>query len=121
MENGVGPGSISATNIAVANTNIFAIPVFTEMDSDDYAVGRQFSGANQDICVWGNRSQGQTHIDAPNNGSVSFGPYGSDYNAGWTNFGISYTEVNWWVTVPGATAEGVYWATITITIEAEGS
>ena len=120
LENGVGPADITADYVAVANTNVFVIPAFTEIDAADYPNGRAFTGANQDWCVWGNRSQGQSFMSAPRNGSVSFGPYGSDYNAAWTNGGASYTELNWWITVPGSTSEGIYWATITITIESEG-
>ena len=120
LENGAGPANIPATYVAVANANVFAIPAFTEIDAVDYVVGRAFLGADQAWCVWGNRSQGQSFINAPSNGTVSFGPYGSDYNAGWTNAGLTTTQLNWWITVPGATAEGIYWATITITIESEG-
>ena len=117
LENGVGPADILATNVGVANSNVFAAQTYTEINAADYLVGRTFTGANQELCVWGNRSLAQTFIDAPSNGSVSFGPFGSDYNAVWTNGAMMTTQLDWWITVPGSTTEGVYWATIMITID----
>ena len=121
LENGVGPLWIDADNVAVANANVFADPQYTEINATDNPFGTKFTGPGQYLCVWGNRTEPQVHIDAPSNGSVSFGPFGSDFNAAWTGSGGSTTtQLNWWVTVPGATAEGIYQAKITITIEAEG-
>ncbi len=117
LENGVGPANIAATNIGVANVNVFAAQTYTEMNGADYPVGRTFTGANQDLCVWGNRTEPQTYISAPSNGSVAFGPFGSNYNAVWTTGAMVTTQLDWWVTVPGGTNEGVYWAVITITID----
>jgi hypothetical protein len=49
------------------------------------------------------------------NGTRSAGP-SSDYVEFW--FGTpDYTTIFWWVTIPGGQAEGLYKATITITIE----
>ena len=121
LENGVGPLNVAATNIAVANANVFANPQYTEINATDNPVGTKFSGPGLDLCVWGNKTEPQTHIDAPSNGSVSFGPFGSDFNAAWTSGGMTTTQLNWWVTVPGSTVEGIYWAYITVKIEAEGA
>ena len=56
-------------------------------------------------------------MPAPSNGTTSFGEYGSNFNAATVAAGVETTQLDWWVTVLAGTPEGIYWATITITIE----
>ncbi|MCK5038453.1 MAG: hypothetical protein KAS16_05085, partial [Thermoplasmata archaeon] len=58
----------------------------------------------------GNLSEVNYLIDPTDNGTTAYGPWGSDFN------GYGATEIEWWVSVPGATPEGIYQATITFKI-----
>jgi hypothetical protein len=109
-------GQIDATNLAVSLVGglpaNFDYNPYTEMNSSWGAYGRAFAGANVDRMVWGNvsRPMGQRLVAAPENGTTAYGPWGSDYN------GYGATQVAWWASVPGATAEGTYQAPITVKI-----
>ena len=116
LENGVGPANIPATDVTIANSNALADDLYTEINPAGWPFGRPFSAADAEWCAWGNRSQGTQYLPVPMNGTTSFGPWGSNYNA--AGFGWSgTTQLDWWVTVQASTTEGVYWAIITITID----
>ena len=68
---------------------------------------------DQDVYVWG---QALTPILAPSNGTTAAGPFITNYNAPlWLE--NDYTQLDWAVEVLASIPEGIYWATITITIE----
>ncbi len=102
---------IPATDVAVRSTSLLANNTNTQINGS-WTFGRAFPGANQDLGVWGNASMsaGYWMVPAPRNGTTAHGPWGSNYN------GYGATEVEWYATVPGATAEGTYQATITFKI-----
>ncbi|MCK5038316.1 MAG: hypothetical protein KAS16_04395, partial [Thermoplasmata archaeon] len=105
----VGGGSpILATNLAVNTTSAFA----TDVNSEILGAGVYFPGANMTLSVWGNTSQGPADwmVAAPLNSTTAHGPQGEDFQT------LGPTEIEWWIDVPGGTAEGVYQATITFKI-----
>ncbi len=98
---------ISANNVKVRSTSTLA------SDTNSMIRNMQaFPAANVNISVWGNTSQVFSNwmVAAPMNGTTAHGPWGSDYN------GYATTDLLWYVTIPGATAEGIYQATITFRI-----
>jgi len=106
LRNGVGPNNIAATEVSVQNIHIDAAGF-----SDIAGPLTPIVGANTPMYVWG--AAGDVGINPANNGLVSAGPVMTDY----TNPLVAYTELTWWVSVPGATPEGIYWAVITVSIE----
>ena len=113
--NDLSPNWIPASNVNVSNSNVLSDTTYTDIDGATWPNGRPMQGPDLDWCVWGNSTAVQW-MPAPANGTISFGTWGSDYNAagfGWA----ATTQLDWWVTVPAATVEGIYWATITITID----
>ncbi len=88
----------------------FDLEPYTEINATWGAAGRPFAAANTERMVWGNTSQATELVPAPNNGTAAHGPVYSNFN------GYGATEVAWWINVPGATAEGIYQATITFKI-----
>ncbi|MCK4757053.1 MAG: hypothetical protein KAS67_01235 [Thermoplasmata archaeon] len=105
-----GGGSIPASNVKVLINSPLANNTNTQINGSWGPAGRAFPGANQTLGIWGNTSQPAWAIDAPRNGTTAHGPWGSDFN------GYGATIVEWYVTVPAATAEGVYRSKITFTI-----
>ncbi|MCK4758149.1 MAG: hypothetical protein KAS67_06845 [Thermoplasmata archaeon] len=100
---------IPATYISVNTTSTFA----TDVNSEIFGVAVPFPGANKNLSIWGNRSQaapGDWVVPAPLNSTTAHGPQGEDFQ------GLGATEIEWYVTVPGGTAEGIYQATITFRI-----
>lgn len=80
------------------------------------ALGSQIAGVTPFVAieparlyVWG---QNMVAIPAPGNGTVAAGPLMSDY---WG--GTASTDLEWRVSVPAGRPEGIYWATIIISIE----
>jgi len=66
-----------------------------------------------DVYVWG---QNAVPIAVPSNGTTAAGPDITNYNA--PIWGLDdFTQLNWAVDVQAGTAEGIYWGTITITID----
>ncbi|MCK5037837.1 MAG: hypothetical protein KAS16_01950 [Thermoplasmata archaeon] len=110
-----GGGSIPASsiNISLQNDSGINLDLYSEINGDYWVNGKAFPGAgvSNGLCVWGNRSQATTIIPAPKNGTTAHGPWGSDFNS------MGVTNINWWANVPGATAEGIYVASVTFTIE----
>jgi len=109
--NGVGPQNIPAANVEVMNANAWSatdsdIPAWTSMP-----------GAGNYRCVWGHVA-GPTPLSPVLNGTISAGPAVSDYT--WMTGGTypDWTTLNWRVSVP-LIPEGVYWATITFTVESQ--
>ncbi len=108
LENGVGPASISATDVEVQNSDPYATTGNSDISAQTY-----FPGPGIDMQVWG---QPGIPMNAPGNGTIATGPWVSDYNA--AMYGLNdYTQLDWWITVSAATPEGVYYGDITITIE----
>jgi hypothetical protein len=95
---------ILATDVSVMNINPDAI------GNSDIPGLTAFTGPAAPLYVWG---QAGTPMNPLDNGLVSAGPTVSDY----TNPATAYTELYWEVNVPGGTPEGVYWGTITVTID----
>ncbi|MCK4758150.1 MAG: hypothetical protein KAS67_06850 [Thermoplasmata archaeon] len=102
---------IPATSVAVNTASSLANDTNTQINSS-WTFGRPFSAANEPWGIWGNASMAQAYwiVPAPKNGTTAHGPWGSDYN------GYGATMINWYVSVPGGTAEGIYQATITFKI-----
>ncbi|MCK4757049.1 MAG: hypothetical protein KAS67_01215 [Thermoplasmata archaeon] len=103
---------IPPTDVAIRTTSAFANDTNTQINST-WPVGRPFPGVNQQLGVWGNGSQALSSdwvVPAPLNSTTVHGPQGADYQ------GLSDTIVQWFVTVPGGTSEGIYRATITFRI-----
>ncbi|MCK4757052.1 MAG: hypothetical protein KAS67_01230, partial [Thermoplasmata archaeon] len=99
---------LSATDVKVRSTSTLATDVNSEIRNM-----QPFPGAKQNLSVWGNTSQALFSdwvVPAPKNGTTAHGPWGSDYN------GYLTTDLEWYVTIPGGTAEGIYQATITFRI-----
>ena len=105
----VGGGlDLAATNVKVRSVSTLATDVNSEIRNM-----QAFPGPNVNQSVWGNRSQALPAdwvVPAPKNGTTAHGPWGSDFN------GYATTDLLWYVTIPGATAEGVYQASITFRI-----
>ncbi len=114
LENGVGPAQIDCEEVTVANVNSIVNNQYSDLN---WPGGRAIAGPDVDWCVWGNRSiLAPTNMPAPSNGTISFGEFGSDFNQYDGNVAAT-TQLNWWISVPGSTSEGVYWAIITMTID----
>ncbi len=114
LENGVGPAQIDCTWVTVANVNSIVNDQFSDLN---WPGGRAIVGPNVEWCVWGNSSiLAPTNMPAPQNGTISFGEFGSDFNQYDGNV-FATTQLDWWISVPAGTAEGVYWAVITITVD----
>lgn len=94
-----GGGSIPATNVKVRSLS----PLVDDLNSEIRNM-KAFPGSNQNLSVWGNTSQafGNWVVDAPMNGTTAHGPWGSDYN------GYLTTDIEWFITIPTGTSEGVY-------------
>ncbi len=111
-----GSYEIEATNIAASLIGSypagFDYDPYTEMNTSWGAFGRAFSGANEQRMIWGNASQapGNQMLAVPKNGTTAHGPWGSDF------IGFGATQIQWWASVPAATYEGVYTATVTFNI-----
>jgi len=110
LMDGVGPSQIAATQLTVQNSNWDA-----DLTNSEISVATAVAGASTDMVVWG-LTAGPTPVNAPSNGTIMAGPWVTDFNAGTYGYN-SYTQVDWWVTVPGGTLEGIYWATITVSID----
>ncbi len=108
-----GGDEIEATNIAIMLMGLypagFDYEPYTEINASWSATGRPFSAANESRMIWGNasRAPGNQMLPVPDNGTSAHGPWGSDFN------GFGSTFVQWWASVPAATPEGIYTATIT--------
>ncbi|MFO7618449.1 MAG: hypothetical protein R6W91_02155, partial [Thermoplasmata archaeon] len=89
--------NITAANVQVNNTNPYA-----NASNSEIYLWTTFSGPDQDRCIWGTPG---TMIPAAGNGTVGM---------------PEATQVRWRVTVPVSTPEGVYRATITITLWGDG-
>ncbi len=74
---------------------------------------QQFLGENQAQIIWGFPG---SWIQPVGSGTVSAGPMYSDYTAAMVPEPFEVTRVWWSVEVPAGTLEGIYRATITITI-----
>ncbi len=103
---------INITVDGASQTYLIMTNATSEINYAYYPAGIPFAGANQDLVIWGNSSAAGA-IMAPQNGTTQHGPYGSDFN-----FYSGPTQIQWYATVPAATSEGIYQATITFTIEA---
>jgi parallel beta-helix repeat protein len=101
------PNPIPAGNIQAINAHTNAI------GNSDMSSLTNFPGAGQPLYVWG---MGALFISAAPHGNQSAGPGYSDYS-GEIAPPFEVTVVEWWVQeVPVGLAEGIYRATITLTI-----
>ncbi len=98
---------IPANNIALQNIHADASTL-----NSDISVPTYFSAANTPLQVWG---QPASPMPPAGNGLVSAGPMMTDYTDP-----SAFTDLYWYADIPAATVEGVYWGTITITIEGGG-
>ncbi len=73
----------------------------------------QVTGPDAQMLIWGT---GVTWIQPVGSGTVTSGPMYSDYTAAITPEAFEVTQVWWAVEVPVGTPEGVYRATVTITL-----
>lgn len=108
-----GGNSIVATEVNISLAGAypagFNYNPYTEINASWGTFGRPMAGAGLERGVWGNWTA-TPMLSALDNGTISHGPWGSDFNA------FGNTQVNWWVNVPAATPEGIYTATITFKI-----
>ena len=114
-----GGNTITADNLGVtisgtSTSYLLATNATSEIHAAQYGWGVNFTAADDPLSVWGNITAGG-FMPAPQNGTFQHSSWASDY---WvlTNYYDS-TKVLWYVAVPGATPEGVYTATITVTVE----
>ena len=109
-----GGDSIAATEVNISLVGAFPAGFdynpYTEINASWGTFGSPFAAAGSERMVWGNLSEVNYLIDPTDNGTTAYGPWGSDFN------GYGATEIEWWVSVPGATPEGIYQATITFKI-----
>jgi hypothetical protein len=77
------------------------------------AAPQSFPGEDLPLMIWGTAP---ATIPPVGNGTVSAGPDYSDYTAAAVPEPFEYTIVQWYVAVDAGTPEGIYWATISITI-----
>ncbi len=99
----IGAGNVSVINAAptVNATNSY-IPVQKHFPETP----------DTGMDIWGLNG---TFLGSPLNGTVSAGPWVTDYNA--PGLGLAdYTVLYWWVTVQAGVPEGVYWGKITVSI-----
>ncbi len=104
---------IPATSINVSLASVFANNTNTQMNASWGPNGRAFPGANLQLGIWGNASQvlpANWMVAAPLNSTTAHGPQGEDFQT------LGATQIQWYVNVPGGTAEGIYQATITFRI-----
>lgn len=106
LKNGVGPLNITATNVSIQNIHANAAGFSGISDLQTH-----ITGANTNMYVWGATG---VPIAPASNGQESAGPLQSDFTEG---AGMAYTELQWWVSVPASTTEGIYRAVITISID----
>ncbi|MFO7618075.1 MAG: kelch repeat-containing protein, partial [Thermoplasmata archaeon] len=101
----IGAGNVSVRNIHLAaNATNSYIPAQTNFPA----------APDTEMNIWGRNA---TYAAAPCNGSVSAGPWVTNFNSGGLGPGYeAYTELQWWVTVMASVSEGVYTAQITVTI-----
>ena len=106
-----GGDSIPANNLQVHNTNSLAVGTTSDIDTSEY-----FLGPNAERCVWGVAPA--TSLPPVGNGTMTFGPWGSNYNY-YDNPGGT-TVIDWYIDVPVSLQQGIYQATITYSIETQG-
>ncbi|MFO7619579.1 MAG: GLUG motif-containing protein [Thermoplasmata archaeon] len=107
-------GNLADTNkIPAQNMTILNNHTLAPGNSEIFEM-RAFAGPNIALYIW--NSTGHNNISAPLNGLQSAGPGYSDYSVGFDPLLFEATEVVWWVSVPGGLPEGIYRATITLTI-----
>ena len=108
-------GDIASPHLIPAN----AVSVMNEQGDDDNFNSdiwdwRTFNNPNDAWCIWGLESG--TYMSMPGHGTVTAGPYDTDFTYAQVSLPFEPTPVRWQVVVPGGTAEGVYRGTITITL-----
>ena len=101
--------NIPATYVDVRN--IHSTVDFTYSDIWDWTA---FLGSGDQLCIWG--QEFGTSVAPAGNGTVSAGPWYTNYTAADLGQAFEVTQVSWRVEVPPGTEEGVYRATITITL-----
>ncbi|MCK4757051.1 MAG: hypothetical protein KAS67_01225, partial [Thermoplasmata archaeon] len=106
---------IPASSVAVLSTSPLANNTNTQINST-WTFGRPFLAANEPLGIWGNVTQGPAYwnVAAPQNGTTAHGPWGSDFN------GYGATQIDWYISVPGGTEEGIYRASVTFEIGVYG-
>ncbi|MFO7619480.1 MAG: Ig-like domain-containing protein [Thermoplasmata archaeon] len=103
-----GPGNpkIDAANVGVMNRHPDALT-----DSAIPGPGyHNFIGPEMDLYVWGSFGM---PVNSTGNGTLSAGPYDSNFRGGAS---YNVTELGWAVTVNAGIPEGIYTATIYVTI-----
>jgi hypothetical protein len=110
-ENGVlgAPNRIGAANLSVENINPIAGPPNSYLSVPTHFPKTE----NAPMNVWGLNA---TSVPAAGNGTVTAGPWVTDYNAPGLGYN-AYTELQWWVTIGAAVQEGVYIAVVTVTVD----
>lgn len=110
-ENGniLSPNRIGTGNVSVQNIAPTAGPVNSYISARTYFPSVQ----GVQMSIWGLNG---TCLAPADNGTVSVGPWVTDYNAAGLGY-ASYTELQWWISVPASLPEGIYWAAITFTID----
>lgn len=103
------PNRIGAGNVSIENLNPLAGPVNSYLSAPVHFPKAENTAMN----VWGRNA---TFVQPAGNGTVSAGPWLTDYNA--VSLGYdAYTELQWWVTIGASVPEGVYIAVITFSVD----
>jgi hypothetical protein len=97
---------IPATSVEVFNSHPNA-----KIDNSNLSSWKFFNAPNTNQIIWGTQI---TWIQPVANGTMSAGPYYSDFTAASKSQSFQITELMWAVLVPGSTQEGIYRGTITI-------
>lgn len=103
---GIGPSFIPVENMSVMNVHPSANVANSEISEGPTPL----PGPGLGIGVWGTDTD---YLMPAGNGTATAGPWMTDYNMP----GNYTTQIDWWVSVPRGTPLGVYWATVTYTIE----
>jgi parallel beta-helix repeat protein len=106
--NPIDPNLIPADHLMILNNHTLA------PGNSDISSMTGFAEPGIPLYIW--VGPGGSPIPAPTNGMQSAGPGYSDYSVGFIPANFEATELVWWVTVPVGLPEGVYRATITLTI-----
>ncbi len=107
-----GVNTIDAFRVDVQHVNINGLA--TVLNTDMFAL-YDITGADAEVGVWGIWNTADEVLPAPYNGTTANGPWGSNFNPEGSLLNDE-TQIRWWIDVPAGTTEGMYSATITITI-----
>jgi hypothetical protein len=106
-------GNILLPKIGTGNVSIRNINPTADITNSYISTQMHFPAApSVAMNIWGRNA---TSLPPAGNGTVTNGPWITDYNAASHSY-QSFTELEWWITLDASVPEGVYWAAVSITI-----